>query len=920
MVPHSPRSGARRISPDRSTVTGKQHGFLGTKVISPRFSGLIARPRLLDLAAQLSTKRLAVIKAPAGFGKSSLAAAWSEQFQRTGNLVAWLTIDPDDNEPAQFLFYVAQALRSAHEEIGARAIALINETTLINPHAVVSTLINDLVDIDEEVYLFLEDYHWVSDPGIHDAVGFFIRHAPSHCHFIFVTRTEPPLPLASLRAQNQLLDIDADALRFDLNETRDFFEHEKVGDLAPSQLSLLHIKTEGWPAVLRIVASTSSQAKQGFGEYVRGLSGTQRSISSYLAEMFDGLPDELVLFMLRTAILGRLTAPLCDAVADTDASQAMLDEIEKRQLLLIPLDEQHRWYRYHPLVAQYLNSRLRAERATEIHTLHHRASLWYAAQEFWTEAVHHAIANDDLEQALGWVKKCAMDLVKKGDLFTLLGWQRLFSSALMKKQPEVQLAVAWGLALAMRFREALQLVDELQPALQSRPLPERDLLSSECQTIRSVAIVLADDSEAALEPAEDCLRQTNDPWCANVASNVARLGYLKAGNSPKFYAVPWIPYSLDEDRRNVFASVYHRCLQGMNEAQQLRFDVAERFYHQALSLAEQHVGSNSVAAALPASLLARIRYEQNRLEEAEGLVIDRMPLISAGTMLECVLNAYFVVIKIACRAGSSERVYSLVEQAENLANARGWERLCAGVILERIRLDLEEGRISEGIASLDRMKRLALERPVSGPCAWSDIHQFTALGDAYLAFAQERFEEAAFILKALLREAEPAFGNYFALRVRTLFSIASLRTNDVAEAVNSFRSVLNVSKRAGIYNVILDEGVAVGALLDASYERETRTSTELVEYVGELIEGWRSRFKPGVKPSPRLSSIDTLSSRESDILKLVAGGLSNKEIARNLSITPETVKSHVKHIFAKLGVEKRAQAAVRAQSLGLVAH
>ncbi|MGB6586186.1 MAG: hypothetical protein WBE93_09535, partial [Pseudolabrys sp.] len=402
-------------------MTGKQHGFLGTKVISPRFSGLIARPRLLGLAAQLSTKRLAVIKAPAGFGKSSLAAAWSEQFQRTGNLVAWLTIDPDDNEPAQFLFYVAQALRSAHEEIGARAIALINETTLINPHAVVSTLINDLVDIDEEVYLFLEDYHWVSDPGIHDAVGFFIRHAPSHCHLIFVTRTEPPLPLASLRAQNQLLDIDADALRFDLNETRDFFEHEKVGDLAPSQLSLLHIKTEGWPAVLRIVASTSSQAKQGFGEYLRGLSGTQRSISSYLAEMFDGLPDELVLFMLRTAILDRLTAPLCDAVADTDASQAMLDEIEKRQLLLIPLDEQHRWYRYHPLVAQYLNSRLRAERATEIHTLHHRASLWYSAQEFWTEAVHHAIANDDLEQALGWVKKCAMDLVKKGDLFTLLG-------------------------------------------------------------------------------------------------------------------------------------------------------------------------------------------------------------------------------------------------------------------------------------------------------------------------------------------------------------------------------------------------------------------------------------------------------------------------------------------------------------------
>jgi ATP/maltotriose-dependent transcriptional regulator MalT len=232
-VPHSPLSDARRISPDRSIVGTKQLEFLGTKIISPRYPGLITRPRLLGLAAQLSTKRLAVIKAPPGFGKSSLAAAWSERFQQTGNLVAWLSIDPDDNETCQFLFYVAQALRSAHEEVGARAIALINETTLVDPHAVISTLINDLVDIDKEVYLFLEDYHWVTDPGIHDAITFFIRHAPSLCHFVFVTRTEPPLPLASLRAQNQLLDIDADALRFDLNETRDFFELEKAGHLAP---------------------------------------------------------------------------------------------------------------------------------------------------------------------------------------------------------------------------------------------------------------------------------------------------------------------------------------------------------------------------------------------------------------------------------------------------------------------------------------------------------------------------------------------------------------------------------------------------------------------------------------------------------------------------------------------------------------
>jgi LuxR family maltose regulon positive regulatory protein len=791
-----------------------QPQFLATKVVPPRGPGLIERPRLIAIISQPPAKRLTVIKAPAGFGKTSLAIAWSERLRQGGNLVAWLAIDPDDDEPPRFLLYVCQALQRTCDGVGRAAADLINETFLISPNAIVSMLLNELMDVDEEVYLFLEDYHWVTNREIHDSLVFFLKHAPSHFHVVLTTRTEPPFPLASLRARNQLLELDASALRFDSQETQTFFEHENFGILGPSELTLLHGRTEGWPAALRIVASTSKPG-EGFGRYVRNLAGTQRPIGAYLAEMLDGLPDEMALFMLRTAMLDRLSAPLCEAVAGATSCDRMLASMEQRQLLLTPLDQEGRWYRYHPLLAEYLNGRLQTERDVEVPVLHRRAALWYAAEELWTDAVQHAIAAGDVDRALGWIKNCAMSLVKKGDLFTLLGWQRQLPPQLMRIQPEVRLAIAWGLALAMRFEESLELLQELEPSIRAKPTVDGDVLACECEVIRAVALALKDDTEPALRLGQDCFTRSNDPWTANVATNVVRYGHLKASNLKNFYATPWIPYSLEEDRRNVFASVYRRCIQGMAETQQLRFAAADRYYLEGLQLAEQHVGPNSVAAALPASLIARLRYEQDRLDEAESLLIDRLSIICAGTILDCVLSAYLVLARIAVHRTNLERAHALLEQAENLANTRGWGRLGAAAVLERGRLYLDEGRVTEGSACLDRLEHFAAENPVSAPCARSDIHRYAALARAYLATTEARFDDAISILTGLQSEAETAHNHYFAVRAATVLSIVRLRASKVAEALHAFGNVLNTSASAGIYCTILDEGAEIGPLLTA---------------------------------------------------------------------------------------------------------
>ena len=277
--------------------------------------------------------------------------------------------------------------------------------------------------------------------------------------------------------------------------------------------------------------------------------------------------------------------------------------------------------------------------------LHRRAYRWYASHGQWTEAVQHAIAADHTEQAVSWIENCAMTLVKRGDLLTLLAWQRLFPTELMRGQLKVRLAIAWGMALAMRFEEALKLVAEIEQDVTEEDLPEAEALRCECQTISATAIALKDDSQTALSLAEACLKQSVDPWTANVASNVARFGHWKAGNLKGFYGTPWIPFSLDQAKWNVFASVYRLCLQGLVEFQQLRLGVAERCFLDAMRQAEQHVGANSVAAALPASLIGELRYEQGRIDEAEATIIDRIPLINAAGMLECALRAYVVLAR-----------------------------------------------------------------------------------------------------------------------------------------------------------------------------------------------------------------------------------------------------------------------------------
>ncbi|WP_377713449.1 LuxR C-terminal-related transcriptional regulator [Paraburkholderia denitrificans] len=905
-----------------ATSAARPPVLLATKVIAPRIpKGLIDRPRLADLANEAADKRLSVIKAPAGFGKTSLALAWFSRLAASGTLLAWLSLDAEDDEPARFLHHLSHSLRYACGNVGASAIGLTAEASLVPANSVMATLINELVDVDDEICLFIDDYHLISLPTIHDAMSFFIANAPSHVHLVICSRTEPPLHLGRLRAHNELLEIDASMLRFNVEETRGLVESTCPAKLPAADVKSLCESTEGWAAALRISTSALARNAHQRAWEVVPATGTSRPLATYLEEILHGLPDETVDFMMCTAILDRLTAPLCDAVTGTANGHSMLTSIASRQMLLEPIDSEGYWFRYHHLMAEYLCQRLAAQPRFDVKDLHRRACQWYAEQALWTEAVKHAIAAGLTSEAIRLMEQCAMALVKKGDLLTLLGWQRQFPADLMRAQVVVTLAIAWGMALAMRFDEALTMLNAIERDVMVDGNADRDEIHWKCLVIRSTVIALQDEPERALAIAQGCLnRPSTDSWTSNVASNVVRFGQWKMGNLDALYSTPWIPYSVEEDQRNVFSSVYRLCILGFAEMEQLHFGLAERHLNESARLAARHAGPRSILNALYAPMLAKIHYEQSRLDEAEALLVDLMPVIDLAVFLDSALTAYITQVRIARTRSDTLHAYALLDQAEALGHNRRWNRLIAATLLERTRLLLSEGRLAEASACATRLEQLAFAcaSTISRQCL-REIQDYRTLGAAYVSLSRRDAQSAVESLQATLRDSPTRRSDFISLNLKAVLALALLATRQRARAVRTFHDVVRVAAPAGIYRTILDQGSEIGELLQATREdiRGTEESGGTATYLDSLIIGWREIYRSEDKPR---RDAETLSAREQAIVKLIAQGQSNKEIARTLGIAPGTVKTHVKSIFTKLSVDKRAHAVFRAQELGIVRH
>ncbi len=909
------------ISPQRSkeSSSGTTLGrgsvtLIRTKLLPPvARSGRIPRQRLQALLTAVGERPLTIVRAPGGFGKTTLALAWVEELRSRGDTVAWLSLDNDDNEPRRFICYAIAALHEASPDIGQESRMGANGAPL---HQLEATLVNEIADCGDEIFFFLDDYSTISHEAVHRFLIFLVRHAPSNLHIVLVSRSDPPLELGSLRARGELLEIDASRLLFTPDETREFLALTAPAELAAAEVGTIHRLTEGWPAALRITA-LSFEAGRDPADLLRSLARSPRSIGGFLDELCSLLPSRLLEFMQQTAIVERLSASLCDGITGRSDSADRLAVLDQQQLVS-PLDDQRTLFAYHQLFREYLLQRLVEQRAGAVADLHRRASDWYAAHGFGSESVRHLLEAGDTEGALVRIAECAQGMVERGDLLTLLNWQRQLNAKFIQQPIPLQLAIIWAEALSLSGSEALQHIAAVDRAADELPESDAAAVRHECVALSAVAAALADEPAKAAElVAAYHARPGDAAMSRGSVLNVERFVHLSAARWERFYAVPTIP---GDDFADVMPAVYQANIIGLAEMTRARAGPAEQMFLRSLGLGRRlrrFAGAIGMAKGAYVELL----YETGRTAEAEALLRDDLDLIAGGVTLDTVLRGLRTAARLAWRRGQAQQAADLLERAESIGLARDWPRLVAAALFERLRLSLRQGLTTSAVALLKRLQQLSASLEVPAWRGVEGVSHYAAMAQAAVDLEQNRARQAVTTLSPLYEDAIDCGASLLAIRIGAVLARAQLLARATPQGQRVFDQVLDLAQPSFFVGSIADDGPEILQLIDLVYRGGMHTDRDerhvflcrLRESAARVWDASQSKVAAGARelPSP-------LTPRECDVLELIAEGQSNKAIARRLGLGPETVKTHLKNVFLKLEVERRTQAVLRAEELGLL--
>lgn len=923
--------------------------LVATKFQPPTYANdLVQRQHLMERLDAGRSRKLVLIQAPAGYGKTTLAVQWRDTLRQAGLAVAWLSLDEGDNDLVRFLSYVVEGLGNEEPSLAMDLISVLETHSEEATRFVLGDLINGVAALDHDVFLMFDDWHLVREPKIQEAMQFLLAHASSNLHVLVTSRTEPPCNFARLRVEDQIVEVAASDLRFDIDESRMFLEDINELTLPGNDLDRLWRATDGWIAALQL-ASLSLKSSRDPSGAIDSLSAQPRSIGAYLAEnVLNNLPDETLEFLVKTSILDRLSGPLCAAVTGSGDSQRILEQLERQDLFIRPLEEERRWFRYHHLFAAYLRRRLTRDHEDEVETLHLRACEWFAAQGYTSEAVTHALAANALQRAVDLVERDAMWLVEHSRMATLLGLVRRLPGAELERRPWLQMAVAWAHCLSHHPEAAQQTLDSMRTTIEESTGcsdHEKEELEAEAHVVQGAIHIYGDRIREAQSLVQPCLDNAERyrPWVVAVAANVQ--SYVAIHSFDFEYARKLQEWARCYHRRTQgpFSDIYGRCFTGMAEAYQGDLRKAAESFKQALALAYETAGSHSHAARLAAALWGQVNYEYHDLDHADQLLEESRVLGSEGGVADFSLATYIPLARLRALRGDIAGAHALLDEGMDTAQQLGLARLAAAVDGERIRLYLAAGEI--------RMAERLLVPDLSTPENATGIEIMVAearqLAAARVFFAQGHLEQSAKLLDMLIARTRQQRRHLSEVGLRVLLALVTEEMGDSETADACLLTALEMGTAQGMVRTFLDEGGRIAVLLERLRERIRRDSLEqqptqaIAHHLNRLIV--LAREEGGCAPSAgagraaatngngnghgngngykEISTtlyVEPLKDREHQILSLLGNGCSNKEIARTLGVGVNTVKWYLKSIYAKLCVNRRTQAIVEARRLGII--
>ncbi|WP_139540217.1 LuxR C-terminal-related transcriptional regulator [Klebsiella spallanzanii] len=875
--------------------------LISTRFTPPRTpETLLSRERLLQRLDAAVSRRLTLVCAPAGFGKTTLLAQWYRHRLRQGDALAWLSLDEDDGAPLLFMRYFQEALRPLWQGWSPSFLHLLQGELPADITLFFAELVNQLDQCPHPLYLILDDYQCISDPAVHQGVSWLLNHAPPALHLIIGSRSQPPLALSRLQMQDQLLEVYDQELRFNPGEASAYFSG--ASGLNPQAIPRLIALTDGWVAGMKMAALSAEIPT------ATGLSASSRSISRYLEEViFAPLPPEVFDFLLHTSMLNRLHPALCDAVSGKSNASEMLGWIERHNLFLSVLDESGVWFRYHPLMRDALLHRLRHSREIDIRQLHDRASGWFASQQLWAEAIRHALAAG--KSAAKDAEAGAQSLAEEGDIDTLVRWIRYLPANLDPSRIELQLNLAWALAHRFRFDEARQLLD----AIDAQAVAHRDALAHssrvKLRVVRAICEAFADNIARSIAIVEPLLREVpcGDIWVDGLVCNILSYCHLADSRPQQALEVQQRASAASVANRNLFVEVYRAFVMAQSYFRQGNLAEAERLATRALRYAEQHTGENSSSGATLAPILAEIAWEQGKIEKVQSLLVPRLEMIDDFCPPDGLSRCYIVLSRQAREMGQVAEAESLLLHAEGLAVQRGWLRAQAPLLAERIAAALHTG---------DKLAAEALLSRLQAPGQTEAAAGYIALSRSRILMANGEPLTAARLLDKLASIRENSGEWLFAARLRLMQAVAFWRGGSREQAMDICRPALSRALHQGLWRSLMEGREEMVSLLcemlkhspaDDALAADISTLLSRFSAAGVVIDT-RQPQPPGLR----------LTEREQQTLRLIADGYSNKGVARELGISAETVKWHLKQLYEKLQVKGRIQAVNQAREWHLL--
>jgi LuxR family maltose regulon positive regulatory protein len=885
--------------------------LLATKLhIPPIRPNLVLRPRLIERLAQGLTRPLTLLSAPAGFGKTTLIANWKLTIDNFK--LAWLSLDADDNDPARFLTYLVAAMETLQPGIGAGALALLQSPQSLSPKAVLTMLINGLAVLTSDFALVLDDYHFIEAQPVHDALTFLLDHLPSRMHLVIATRVDPPLPLPRLRVRDQLIEIRAVDLRFTSDEAAAFLNEVMGLGLASEDVAALEARTEGWIAGLQL-AAMSMQGREDVAGFIAAFTGSNRYVLDYLVEeVLRRQPAGVQAFLMRTSILNRLCGPLCDAVTGRTDSQAMLTTLEQSNLFTIPLDEERRWYRYHNLFAEFLRSHSQTPSTDAeqggVHQLHRRAAEWYENNGLAPEAIKHALAAQDFEWAARLIEQTARQTLMSGETNTLLGWLRAMPEAVIRSRPRLCLAQAWT-RLFTGDLDAIEL--SLQQVSQSAAESEGEV-QGEAAAIHALVAALKSDLSSAIEFAHQALGHLppDDLFLRGLVAINLGMAYDFRGDMAAASRAYAEAYAIGQAAENTLLTLMAATQLADLEALQGRLHAAADFDRQAIRLAIEP-GKQLPVVSMAYGSLGRLLYEWNDLEAASRCLTDCAQLGRQWETADMLATGSIYLAQVKQAQGDTASAQDLIRQADQALQGQMVSLATVSIVKAyQARLWVRQG-------NLEAAARWAQDYQARSDEAPGYLRQIEQTTLARVLMAQSKPEAAVGLLDPLLKIAESAGQVSNVIELLALKALAFGAQGQSAQAIETLRRTLTLAEPEGYVRVLVDEGEPMEWLLQRMKDEGGR----MKEYVGKLLTAF-GKQPPDTDLHPSSFSlqplVEPLSERELEVLRLIADGFSNAEIAQRLVIALGTVKRHINNIYGKLEVQSRTQAVARAREMGLV--